>query len=672
MLFGKQRLIQYFLITFCLVIQLIITVEIKAQTTSSIRSDGTILVNGEPFFPIGFYHVSWGSSASDLVRDMNIMADAGFNIMHASQTPSNNYGSFLDEANRRKVYIVTEFGEDRLKVVNQYKNKPAVFGWNIADDIDNGNTTREQVQERHNQLKSADPNHLTYVSGYKRTTQPAPNIGNYADIPDVVAMQSYPISVDILGAVYVTMANAVDAAKPYNRPIIGNVQSFKWYHSGARVPTAKEARNMTYQALAAGVKGIIYYTFYDSSNYLPNYTDAWNEYKTLVPEIKQLSPIFLNGKLTRVNTGIQSVYASYWEYQNKIYVIAVNVLSDQSRNITIKLPADAATQATAMFANRPNGLVVNNGSLTGTILAQDVHVYVLDKSTNGNTPAGTGLKGDYFDNRDFTSLKLTRTDPTINFTWGTGSPSSSIGADTFSARWTGQIEAPATGTYTFITRSDDGVRLWVNGQQLVNNWTNHSPTDNSGNIDLVAGQKYSIKLEYYENTGGAVSQLSWIYPGQTKQIIPQAYLYPISGIPNGTYKLTAKHSGRAATVIGWSTTDGGIVHQWEYVDAASQQWKIESVGDGYYRLTNVHSGKVMDVADRSTEDGASIHQWGYAGGTNQQWKIEPLGDGYYRIVARNSGKCADVSGGAAEDGANVIQWSCHGGDNQAWKLELVQ
>ena len=113
---------------------------------------------------------------------------------------------------------------------------------------------------------------------------------------------------------------------------------------------------------------------------------------------------------------------------------------------------------------------------------------------------GTGLSATYFNNVDFTGTTVTRTDPTVNFAWGTGSPSSSIGADTFSARWTGQVEAQFTGTYTFYTQSDDGVRLWVNGQQLVNNWTAHPTTENSGAIALTAGQRYDIRLEFFENS----------------------------------------------------------------------------------------------------------------------------------------------------------------------------
>jgi hypothetical protein len=292
----------------------------------------------------------------------------------------------------------------------------------------------------------------------------------------------------------------------------------------------------------------------------------------------------------------------------------------------------------------------------------------------GSEGSGKGLSAVYYDNIDFTGAQAKRVDSTVNFNWGSGAPASGVGADTFSVRWTGQVEAPATGTYTFITNSDDGVRLWVNGTQLVNNWTNHGPTENSGNINLTAGQKYSIKLEYYENTAGAVIQLFWIYPGQTKQIVPQSRLYEASstGISNGRYRLTAKHSGKVMEVADGLLTDGGNVQQWSYANVNQQKWNIESIGDGYYKITAVHSGKALDVASKSTSDGANIHQWSYGGGSNQQWKIESVGNGYYRIVSRNSGKCVDVSGPSTADGANVHQWRCHGGDNQAWKLEVVQ
>src|SRR6185503_2256776 len=95
---------------------------------------------------------------------------------------------------------------------------------------------------------------------------------------------------------------------------------------------------------------------------------------------------------------------------------------------------------------------------------------------------GTGLRGEYFDNRDFTASRLTRVDPTVNFNWGTGSPASGIGADTFSVRWTGRVSPQFSQTYRFYTTSDDGVRLWVNGQQLIFFFNDTATTENSGTI----------------------------------------------------------------------------------------------------------------------------------------------------------------------------------------------
>ena len=120
------------------------------------------------------------------------------------------------------------------------------------------------------------------------------------------------------------------------------------------------------------------------------------------------------------------------------------------------------------------------------------------ESAETELATGTGLTGQYFNNQDFTGTTQTRVDGTVNFDWGTAAPVSGFGVDTFSARWTGELETQFSGTYTFYTTSDDGVRLWVNGQQVINNWTNHAPTENSGTISLSAGQRYSIRLEYYE------------------------------------------------------------------------------------------------------------------------------------------------------------------------------
>jgi hypothetical protein len=139
--------------------------------------------------------------------------------------------------------------------------------------------------------------------------------------------------------------------------------------------------------------------------------------------------------------------------------------------------------------------------------------------------SGTGLTGYYFSDQSLTTLRFTRTDPTVNFNWGTGAPAASLPSDHFSVRWTGQVQASDSALYTFYTHSDDGVRLMVDGRTLINDWTNHSAKDDSGTISLVAGQKYIIEMDYYENTGSAVAQLSWSHPGLARQIIPTSQLY---------------------------------------------------------------------------------------------------------------------------------------------------
>jgi glucose/arabinose dehydrogenase len=147
----------------------------------------------------------------------------------------------------------------------------------------------------------------------------------------------------------------------------------------------------------------------------------------------------------------------------------------------------------------------------------------------GSIGTGTGLSATYFNNIDFTGTTVTRTDPTVNFDFGTGSPAAAIGPDTFSARWTGQVRAQFTETYTFYTVSDDGVRLFVNGQQIINNFTDHSPTENSGTIALTAGQNVDIRMEYFENGGGAVARLLWSSASTPKSVIPRSQLFPQAG-----------------------------------------------------------------------------------------------------------------------------------------------
>lgn len=139
---------------------------------------------------------------------------------------------------------------------------------------------------------------------------------------------------------------------------------------------------------------------------------------------------------------------------------------------------------------------------------------------------GNGLRGEYYETDDMIKVNFTRTDSTVDFNWGKGSPSAAIDTDAFSVRWTGQVKAPSSGNYTFFTQADDGVRLWVNGQRLIDDWEDWGVVkERSGTINLTGEQMYDIRLEYFELGGQASARLLWSGPNQSKQVIPQSRLY---------------------------------------------------------------------------------------------------------------------------------------------------
>jgi hypothetical protein len=135
-----------------------------------------------------------------------------------------------------------------------------------------------------------------------------------------------------------------------------------------------------------------------------------------------------------------------------------------------------------------------------------------------------GLRATYFNNADLTGTSVSRVDATVNFDWGTGSPHASIAADTFSARWVGKVKPQFSQTYTFYTQSNDGVRLWVNNQLIINNWTQHALTENRASILLQAGVKYDIRLEFFEGTGSAAMKLLWSSASTPKAVVPSSAL----------------------------------------------------------------------------------------------------------------------------------------------------
>ncbi|WP_250631599.1 fibronectin type III domain-containing protein [Rhodoflexus caldus] len=178
---------------------------------------------------------------------------------------------------------------------------------------------------------------------------------------------------------------------------------------------------------------------------------------------------------------------------------------------------------TPSSANRVSSNVAANAFNDTGLQASTTYFYMVTAvNANGESAASNqaqattqaatianGLRGEYFSNMTLSGTPLTRTDANINFNWGSGSPMSGIPVNQFSVRWTGRISATASGVYTFIANTDDGVRLWINNVLIIDRWVNKSASDVSANFTMTAGVWYDFRMEYYENSGNAVARLDW-------------------------------------------------------------------------------------------------------------------------------------------------------------------
>lgn len=157
------------------------------------------------------------------------------------------------------------------------------------------------------------------------------------------------------------------------------------------------------------------------------------------------------------------------------------------------------------------GIANGTSTITATFNASSGNRAVTVAGSSSLTEVGTGLLGSYYTwtgtpppTAPFVpaNQKGQRIDSRINFAWGAGNAPMGVG-NQFAVRWTGFYKAISANNY-FCTNSDDGVRVWINGVQVINNWTEHGPTwDCTANIALTAGTKYTIVIEYYENGGGS-------------------------------------------------------------------------------------------------------------------------------------------------------------------------
>jgi hypothetical protein len=147
---------------------------------------------------------------------------------------------------------------------------------------------------------------------------------------------------------------------------------------------------------------------------------------------------------------------------------------------------------------------------------------------------GSGLSGKYYNytangnySNFFETFVTHRIDSTVNFYWN-GSPATGVKTNYFSVVWQGEIQPRFNETYTFYKTNYeyDGTRIWFDGKLQVDDWWCDQDTGNSFTVDLEAGKKYSIRIEYYDMALVAKMKLEWESASVPRQVVPTTQLYP--------------------------------------------------------------------------------------------------------------------------------------------------
>jgi hypothetical protein len=368
--------------------------------TSNVRKDGTLLVNGKPVLPYGFY-ISTGHTGDMRLKCVELVHKIGGTVVHI-EGPWHEDTRFLDRAAELGLWVVAGHTETEAKLdrVKKFKDHPAIIAWTLYDDA-NTLSTVEHLTKMNKLIKEIVPHRLTYIPLGTQSREVLMPADGFFNCSDVIGWEMYPVANSkakndkALKETETQMSLVAKAASRANRPYWILTQTFAW--PGGRLPSRTEYRNLCYVGLINGAKGVMPWSIYykgDSPEvkakkkaegkpsweewYLPDSKDLWAECGSVGMELQSLAPMLLDGKRTKL-TQTGDVTAAIWDGDKEALVVVANLSETEARPVSLELQKQFGSQLTPAFNDRPAGLKLVNGRITGEIAKAEVHVYRIAK-----------------------------------------------------------------------------------------------------------------------------------------------------------------------------------------------------------------------------------------------------------------------------------------------------
>jgi hypothetical protein len=263
---------------------------------------------------------------------------------------------------------------------------------------------------------------------------------------------------------------------------------------------------------------LVFASYFTSSNFLAN--AGWKDNfpsNAVIPRSSQRNHVFYVGQPVMFQLGGDAARYSVRDYWGNVVEQGA-----AKANVTLQVrePGWYKLYVYGDQKRQPWGEMI--GGTTFVIFRDDPN---FPKATPITPPAASSPS-------QLGQLKLSRIDTNVDFDWGEGAPGGGLASDNFRVRWSGFVRPRYSETYRFWTLADDGVRLWVNDQLLIDDWKEHGPIENQGTITLDAAKPYRLRLEYFEKGFGAVVKLGWASRSQQKTVIAGEFLSPVAVFSN--------------------------------------------------------------------------------------------------------------------------------------------